>query len=167
MEYLDLYDENQNLIGEKILRSKDMKPEIGKYIKIVIVFIKNNENKFLIQKTSKQKGSVWATTGGLVSSGYTSDETIVKEIEEELGLTIDFKELKHIETLKREFAFQDTYYLEKNININDVKVQEEEVEFVKWLSVEEIKELINNNEFRKGNIMPFENLLKIENIQNN
>ena len=164
MEYLDLYDENENLIGEKVLRSKDMKLEIGKYIKIVIVFIKNNEDKFLIQKTSKEKGSVWATTGGLVSSGYTSDETIVKEIEEELGLIIDFNELKHIETIKREYAFQDTYYLEKNIEIEDIKVQEEEVELVKWLSIDEIKELINKGEFRKGNIEAFENLLEKENI---
>ena len=164
MEYLDLYDENGNLTGEKILRTKDMKKEDGKYIKIVIVFIKNNENKFLIQKTSKQKGSVWATTGGLVSSGYTPDETIIKEIEEELGLIIDFKELKHIETTKRKHAFQDTYYLEKNIDMNDIKIQEEEVEFVKWLSIEEIKDLINKGEFRKGNITPFENLLKKENL---
>ena len=164
MEYLDLYDENGILTGEKVLRTKGMKPEIGKYIKIVIVFIKNDENKFLIQKTSKEKGSVWATTGGLVSSGYTPDETVVKEIEEELGLIIDFKELKHIETIKREHAFQDTYYLEKNINIEDLKLQEEEVEFVKWLSINEIKELINKDEFRKGNTLPFINLLKQENI---
>lgn len=164
MEYLDLYDANGNLIGEKVLRTKGMKPENGKYIKIVIVFIKNDENKFLIQKTSKEKGSVWATTGGLVSSGYTSDETVVKEIEEELGLIVDFKELKHIETIKREHAFQDTYYLEKNINIEDLKIQEEEVEFVKWLSIDEIKELINKGEFREGNILAFENLLEKENI---
>ena len=164
MEYLDLYDEKGNLTGEKVLRVKGMKPEDGKYIKIVIVFIKNDENKFLIQKTSKEKGSVWATTGGLVSSGYTPDETVVKEIEEELGLIIDFKELKHIETIKREHAFQDTYYLEKNINIKDLKLQEEEVEFVKWLSINEIKELINKDEFRKGNTLPFINLLKQENI---
>ena len=165
MEYLDLYDENQNLTGEKVLRTKKMKLEDGKYIKIVIVFIKNDENKFLIQKTSKQKDSVWATTGGLVSSGYTSDDTIVKEIEEELGLNIDFKELKHIETIKREHAFQDTYYLEKNIDIEDIKIQEEEVEFVKWLSIEEIKELIKNNEFRKGNILAFNNLLEKLNLE--
>ena len=165
MEYLDLYDENGNLTGEKVLRVKGMKPEVGKYIKIVIVFIKNDEDKFLIQKTSKEKGSVWATTGGLVSSGYTSDETIVKEIEEELGLVVDFNELKHIETIKRKHAFQDTYYLEKNINIEDLTIQEEEVEFVKWLSIDEIKELINKGEFREGNIFPFENLLKKENIK--
>lgn len=160
MEYLDLYDENGNLTGETVLRSKDMKPKIGKYIKIVIVFIQNSEGKFLIQKTSKQKGSVWATTGGLVSSGYTSDETIVKEIEEELGLTIDFNELKHFYNEKREYAFQDAYYLKKDIDINDIKLQEEEVEFVKWLSIDEIKELINNNEFRKGNINPFYYLIE-------
>lgn len=165
MEYLDLYDENQNLIGEKILRTKGMKLESGKFIKIVIVFIKNDEDKFLIQKTSKEKGSVFATTGGLVSSGYTSDETIVKEIEEELGLIINFNELKHIETIKREHAFQDTYYLEKNIDINDIKIQEEEVEYVKWLSIDEIKELIKKGEFREGNIIPFLNLLESINIK--
>lgn len=159
MEYLDLYDEKGNLIGEKVLRTKDMKPQHGKYIKIVIVFIQNSEGKFLIQKTSKQKGNIWATTGGLVSSGYTSDDTIVKEIEEELGLIIDFNELKHIYTEKRECTFQDTYYLKKDVNIKDLKLQKEEVDFVKWLSIEEIKELIKNNEFRKGNIKAFEYLL--------
>ena len=59
MEYLDLYDENRNLIGEKILRSRDMKIEDGKYIYIVIVFIQNSEGKFLIQKTSKEKESIF------------------------------------------------------------------------------------------------------------
>ena len=101
----------------------------------------------------------------MVSSGYTSDETVVKETEEELGLVVDFNELKHIETIKREHAFQDTYYLEKNINIEDLKIQEEEVEFVKWLSIGEIKELINKGEFREGNILAFQNLLEKENIK--
>ena len=160
MEYLDLYDENGLLTGETILRSKDMKLETGKYVKIVIVFIQNSEGKFLIQKTSKQKGSVWATTGGLVSSGYTADETIVKEIEEELGLIIDFNELKHIYNEKREHAFQDAYYLKKDVDIKNLTLQPEEVEFVKWLSVNEINELIRNNEFRKGNINSFKFLLE-------
>lgn len=164
MECLDLYDEKGNLTGKKVLRVKGMKLEDSEYIKIVIVFIKNDENKFLIQKTSKEKGSVWATTGGLVSSGYTPGETVVKEIEEELGLIIDFKELKYIETIKRKHSFQNTYYLEKNINIENLKLQEEEVEFVKWLSISEIKELISKGEFREGNILAFENLLEKEKL---
>ena len=45
-----------------------------------------------------------------------------------------------------------------------MKLQEEEVEFVKWLSIDEIKELMKKGEFREGNIIPFENLLKQEKI---
>jgi len=158
MEYLDLYDENKNLTGEKILRSKDMKIEPGKYINIVIVFIENSENKFLIQKTSKEKGSVWATTGGHVKSGTTCYEAIIEEIKEELGIDINPSEIKHIETNKFNRAYQDVYYLRKDIDIKDITIQKEEVEYVKWLTKEEINELIEKDEFRKSNIAPFKSL---------
>ena len=163
MEYLDLYDENRILTGESILRSKDMKIEDGKYIYIVIVFIQNSEGKFLIQKTSKEKDSVFATTGGLVSSGYTPDDTIIKEIKEELGLDVSIDELTLFYTDKRKYAFQDAYYLKKDIDMNEIIVQEEEVEYVKWLSVDEINTLIKNNEFREGNIKSFKKLLEVKN----
>lgn len=163
MEYLDLYDNNRNLIGEKILRSKNMKPEIGKNIIIVIVFIENSEGKFLIQKTSKEKGSIYATTGGHVKSGSTSNKTVIEEIKEELGIDVDFKNLKLLYTEKREFAFQDIYYLKKDINIQDLTLQKDEVEYVKWLSVDEINELIKKDMFRKGNISAFEYIVKNQN----
>ncbi|MBQ9071921.1 MAG: NUDIX domain-containing protein [Bacilli bacterium] len=160
MEYLDLYDENKKLTGKKILRNKKgYNLEKGTYINIVVVYIENNEGKFLIQKTSKEKGSIWATTGGHVKSGQTCDESIIEEIKEELGIYININELKHIMIDKREFAFQDVYYLKKDINVNDLTLQNEEVEFVKWLSVEEINKLIDNDEFRIGNIKSFKYLL--------
>lgn len=158
MEYLDLYDENKNLTGEKILRSKDVKIEPGKYINIVIVFIENSDNKFLIQKTSKEKGSVWATTGGHVKAGTTCDEAIIEEIKEELGIDINTSELKHIETNKFSVLFQDVYYLKKDIDINDITIQKEEVEYVKWLTKEEINKLIEKDKFRKSNIGAFKSL---------
>lgn len=159
MEYLDLYDENRNLTGLKILRGKE-KAKKGYYVNIVIVFIENSEGKFLIQKTSKEKGSIWATTGGLVKSGSTPDKTIIEEIKEELGLDLDINELKLIKTDKREYAFQDVYYIKKNIDIDNLKLQKSEVEYVKWLSIDEIYQLIKNKEFREGNIVSFEYLIK-------
>ena len=158
MEYLDLYDENKNLTGEKILRSKDMIIEPGKYINIVIVFIENSDGKFLIQKTSKEKGSVWATTGGHVKAGTTCDEAIIEEIKEELGIDVNISEIKHIETNKLNRVYQDVYYLKKDIDINEIILQEEEVEYVKWLTKEEINELIEKEEFRKSNIGAFKSL---------
>jgi len=160
VEYLDLYDENRKPIGKKIIRGE--KPTIGTYINIVIVFIENSEGKFLIQKTSKRKGSVFATTGGLVSSGYTPDDTITKEIKEELGIDVSIDELELFYTQKRGYSFQDAYYLKKDIDINELILQEDEVEYVKWLSVDEINKLIENNEFREGNIKSFNKLLEVK-----
>lgn len=159
MEYLDIYDENRIFTGKKVLRSKDMKLADNEFINIVIVFIENSEGKFLIQKTSKEKGSVFATTGGLVKSGSSPDRTIVEEIKEELGIDVNIDELKLIKTYIRGHSFQDTYYLKKDIDINDFILQESEVEYVLWLSKEEIKELIENKQFREGNIKPFEYLI--------
>ncbi len=154
MEYLDIYDKDRNLTGEKILRSKDMNIQ-GGYINIVIVFIQNSKGEFLIQKTSKEKGSIFATTGGFVKSGSTNNKTIVEEIKEELGIDIDINDLTLIHTVYHKHAIQDAYYVIKDIDINKLKLQKEEVEYVKWMSIEEIEALIEKGEFRKGNIDSF------------
>ena len=163
MEYLDLYDENRNFTGKKILRGSE-KPKKGNYINIVIIFIKNDEDEFLIQNTSKEKNSICATTGAHVKSGQTFNEAIIEEVKEELGLDISKENIKLICTEKFDFAFQDAYYLERNIDIDEIKLQKEEVEYVKWLSVDEIKDLINKGEFRKGNIVAFEKVLEKEKL---
>ena len=162
MEYLDLYDVNRRSIGKKIIRGKE-KPIEETYINIVIVFIENNDGKFLIQKTSKEKGSVFATPGGLVSSGYTPDDTIIKELKEELGIDVKIDELILFYTVKRKQAFQDAYYLKKDIDINKLTLQEYEVEYVKWFNTNEINKLIENNKFREGNIKSFNKLLEVKN----
>ena len=44
----------------------------------------------------------------------------------------------------------DLYYLKEDININNVKIQEEEVDQVKWASIDEINEMIRNKEFSES-----------------
>lgn len=160
MEYLDLYDKNKKITGDIIVRTHD-KANVpnNKYINIVLVFIKNCEDKFLFQLTSKEKDSVIATTGGHVKSGQTSIEAILCEIEEELGLKIDDNEVEYVGTYKRKFAFVDVYYLNKNVDISDITLQKEEVESVKWYTVDEINDLIISNKLRKGNIFAFKMIL--------
>ena len=158
MEYLDLYDKNRKFTGKKILRGSG-KPEKGEFINLVIIFIKNDEDKFLIQKTSKEKGSIWATTGGHVKSGQTSYEAILAEVDEELGLDISKEDVKMIDSYIFGVAFMDVYYLNKDINISDLKLQVDEVESVEWFTIDRIKELINEGKVRKGNIKAFESIL--------
>lgn len=160
MEYLDLYDENKRLTGEKIIRKKG-KPTVpqNNYINIVVIFIQNSEDKFLLQVTSKEKGSEIATTGGHVKSGQTSQEAILCEVEEELGLDISNEDVKMIDSYIFGIAFMDVYYLRKDINENDLTLQDEEVESVQWLSIDEIKKLISCEKLRKGNIKAFKSVL--------
>ncbi len=80
MEILDLYDDNGNKLNETIERG--VKPDNGKNIMIAIVFIRDKDNKFLIQKTSIEKGSKYATTGGHVSHNEMALDTITREVKE-------------------------------------------------------------------------------------
>ena len=160
MEYLDLYDVNKKLTGEKIVRGKG-KPQVpeNNYINIVIIFMQNSEGKFLFQITSKEKGNEIATTGGHVKSGQTSYEAILAEVDEELGLDISKEDVKMIDSYIFGVAFMDVYYLNKDINISDLKLQDDEVESVEWFTIDRIKELINEGKVRKGNIKAFESIL--------
>lgn len=157
-EYTDLYDENKNLTGEKLFREKGTKLIVpkGRYSVVVLVFIENSKGEFLFQMTSKRKKNVWATTGGHVKSGQTSKEAIIEEIKEELGIDINEDEVKLFKTYKYDDAFKDVFYIKKDIDINSLTYQEDEVEYVKYLTKDEILDLINNNgNIRKTNIDAF------------
>ena len=160
-ELLDLYDKYKNKTNSQVVRSKKNKmifPE-DKFIKIVIVFIENTENMFLFQKTSTDRGNIWATTGGHVKAGATSIKTIKSEVFEELGLEINQEDFIFVNTLKIGQSFQDIYYLKKDIDIQKLNLQVEEVSSVRWFSLIEITKLIENNQIRQTNIPLFLNLL--------
>lgn len=166
MEYLDLYDKNRNLTGERIIRGSG-KPDVpdGSYINIVIIFIRNDDGKFLIQKTSLSKGNVWATTGGHVKSLQTSREAIICEVYEELGIIISDSDFVLIDSSIFGVAIIDVYYMKMNIDIDDLVLQTEEVESVCWLSVSDINSFIRDNNFRKGNINGYRKVVDYLNNQ--
>lgn len=157
-EFLAVYSENDELLPEKIDRQTRMSITNDKYFRIVIVFIENSKGEFLIQKVSPQKGDCFATTGGHVQYGVSSLDTIVSEVEEELGVTIPKEEFKLVATNQRWPIFQDVYYLKKDLDINALTLQESEVEYVEWMSVEKIEQLIKEECLRKSNINGFRQL---------
>ncbi|MBQ2407943.1 MAG: NUDIX domain-containing protein, partial [Bacilli bacterium] len=146
MEYRDLYDLNRNLTGEKILKGEEI-PN-NRAILMVVIFIENSKGQFLMQKRSKEKGGLWATTGGHPKTGESSLEGIITECNEELGIKINNPILFKKASGKQSFC--DLYYLKEDINIDDIIIQKEEVDEVKWLSEDEIKELYNKGLFNKG-----------------
>lgn len=150
-EILDVYNERFELTGKTIERGqKDLKE--NEYIMLVVVFIKNSVGKYLIQKTSKEKDSIYSSTGGHVLHEETPLEAITREIKEELNLTIEKHQLKFIDRIvfKDKPCIFNLYLLESNININQIDIQEEEVDSVQWLEAEKITELIEEDKFLKS-----------------
>lgn len=162
MEYRDLYDLNRNLTGEKILKGEEI-PD-NRAILMVVIFIENSKGQFLMQKRSSLKGGLWATTGGHPKTGETSLEGVLTECSEELGIEITNPTLFKQAAGKK--AFCDLYYLKQDIDTSDIILQEEEVDEVKWLSIEEIELLNNTGQFNKGHYMMFKDCLEFLNKKN-
>ncbi len=145
MELRDLYDCKRILTGEVLEKGNEV--PLGKYYITVAVFIENEKGEFLLQKRVVRKDGKWATTGGHPKSGESSLEGMVTEIQEELGVDVKQNELTLFKTIQTEDDFVDLYYLRKNINVEDIVIQEEEVEKVMWASRDQIKDLIDNEQF--------------------
>ncbi len=161
MEKRDLYDENRKLTGETIYKG-EIVPK-GRYYITVVIFIQNSKGKFLIQKRVVKKDGKWATTGGHPVSGESSKQGIITEIKEELGIAVNNENIQLFKTIKTEDDFVDLYYLKEDIDINSVKLQEEEVDKAKWASIDEINEMIRNQPFSESHAEFFKYCLEFLN----
>lgn len=139
MEKRDLIDKNRKLIMETT--TEESKIEEGKYIQIIIICIENDRKEFLIQKRAKKKNGKWALTGGHIISGEDSVTAVLRETQEELGLKLKENEVELIFSKRTYDCFVDMYYTKKDIELLDLKLEKEEVENVKWMTLKEIETL--------------------------
>lgn len=159
MEKRDLYDINRNLTGETIYKG-DSIPN-GKFILVVLSFIQNSKGEFLIQKRSVQKGGKYASTGGHAKTGETSIQAMMTEINEEVGLNVNEDELDLFYSGRDDIdkVFFDLYYIKKDFSTDSLTLQKEEVESVKWMTVEEIKHNISAGNFLNSHVNEFYRIL--------
>ena len=85
---------------------------------------------------------------------------MVIEIKEELGVDVNKEDLVLFETIKTEDDFVDIYYLKKDIDLENIEKQEEEVDSVKWFAINDIKELIKNEDLLLPHIEFFNKCLE-------
>lgn len=164
MEYRDLLDSNRNLTGEKLLVGNKI-PE-GYNILVVITIIQNKAGEFLIQRRSLNRGNKWALTSGHPKSGETSIQGIITEVKEEIGVDISNQDIKLFKSNYIQPKFADLYYINMEIDLKDTKLQEEEVQDLKWATLDEVMELINNGEFHKTHEKVFMEYLEYASVLN-
>lgn len=157
MEYLDIYNEKKEKLNKKIKRGDKLLD--NEHILVAVIFIENSEGKYLIQKTSKEKGEKYATTGGHVLSGEIPKTAIIRETKEELGLDVSNENIIYIGDLLFGIPFGEIYYLKKDLNIAKLKLQQEEVEQVEYLTKAEILKLIETEKMVKSHGLMFKKML--------
>lgn len=157
MEYLDIYNEKKEKLNKKIKRGDKLLD--NEHILVAVIFIENSEGKYLIQKTSKEKGEKYATTGGHVLSGETPKTAIIRETKEELGLDVSNENIIYIGDLLFGIPFGEIYYLKKDPDIAKLKLQQEEVEQVEYLTKTEILKLIETEKMVKSHGLMFKKML--------
>ena len=149
MELWDIYDENRTRTAKTMVRGEPIKD--GDYHLVVHVCIFNSKGQMLIQKRQPFKSGfpgMWdVTVGGSAVSGDTSRTAAQRELEEEVGIHLDFSEIQPHLSINWEHGFDDVYLLEYEVDESTLSLQYEEVEQVAWSYEHEIIEMIERGEF--------------------
>lgn len=150
MELWDIYDSQKNRTGKKIYRHESANLGPGEYHLVVCMLIINKDKQILIQKRALHKKGfpgLWADTGGAALFGESSQEAIIREVDEEIGITLKEEELVHLVTQKDLNFFRDVYVAHREVDLESCILDQNEVAQVCWTTLEEIKRMIDNNQY--------------------
>lgn len=151
MELIDIYDENNKYLGYALDRNEVHSKNLWHHH--VSAWIMNYDGKVLLQQRTfnkKKNPGKWSKTGGHVDVNETCKDAIKREVYEEIGLNVNDDEIINIEIFKsnnpNEHYFSYGYIFLTNLSENAFKLQKEEVNAVKYYTIEEIEELKRNND---------------------
>lgn len=146
MEKWDILNADGSPTGKTTLRGKcNLRP--GEYHLVVHIWIVSSRGDFLIQRRSDNKKLMpgeWAATGGAAIAGEDSYTAANRELYEELGIPSNKQTLKKLTRIKRRNSLLDIWFINTNIKSDKLRLQNDEVSEAKWVSREQLKDMINN-----------------------
>ena len=140
MELLDIYDKYRHKTGRILERGNPMKD--GDNHTVVHVWIINDKGEFLIQKRQS-----WKIGWPNMWDGSAAGSVVSGETKEELGIDLDISKAEILFVVRFSRGFDDIWLVRQNVDNNDLKLQYEEVADAKWVSYNEIKQMVQSGEF--------------------
>ena len=125
---------------------------------IHLLVVNESKTKTLFQQRASNKSlypDMWdIAVGGHISSGENDTIAVKRELNEELGIDPNTCDIKFIKKYKEELnnnninnkEIVSIFILYKDIDINDIVLQKEEVRDAKWITKDEMEELIKLNQ---------------------
>jgi len=155
-EYFDVLTEEGEKTGKQKLRSEVHRD--GDWHATIHAWIINDAKEVLLQKRSMAKdtspGKWDISCAGHIEFGEEVVPTVVRELEEELGVKVEKDEVLYLKTIKslqesgdvKDNQFENVFVLRKNIPIDDFVMQKEEVDEVKYASIDELEKMVIEGE---------------------
>ena len=147
MELIDVVDFGGVPTGRVIQRGEKL--NAGEYYLGVHIYIENSEGEYLIQKRSIDKSmfpDIWDLNMGHVTAGEKSIDAAIREIKEEIGVTIQLHEMNFVNRIVRDDVnhIMDIWKVNKDIEIRELVLKGDEVSDVKYVGKSELLELLED-----------------------
>lgn len=155
-EMFDTYTREGEYLGVKS-KSFCHSPNVGIYHKVVWVWIINEKGEVLVQKRAMVKklspGLYDMPSAGHVDAGEELVDACIRETLEELGVKTEREDYEFLgEHIADEMWEIGHIYLLKLPSDTVFKLEETEVELVKWLTLDEFRDLFYSDKFVKHGI---------------
>lgn len=158
MEYLDIVDMNGNKTGE-VKERKEVHNK-GYWHRGFHVWIINSKHELLLQRRSANKdvypNKLYASVAGHPISQEDEIAGIRRESLEEIGIELNKDELEYLFTFSQQVVendggfldnmFYDVYLLEKDVKLDELKLQADEVRDVQYMNFKEFEKKIRNKD---------------------
>ncbi len=171
MEYLDIYDEKGNHLGQETRKKVH---EQALWHNTIHCWLYDNEGNVYFQ-IRKDKNKLYTTASGHILAGETIKEAFGREIEEEIGYRIDYNNAELIEVNKfildrkesdgsifKDRAFANVYACNFTGHLSDLNFDEKELAGLVKINAPESLEIIQKEEGSVKAFKSFKNKDKIE-----
>ncbi|MEM9298091.1 MAG: NUDIX domain-containing protein [Bacteroidota bacterium] len=149
MEKWDVYNRDRVKTGKVVEKGKILSED--EFHLVIHVCILDSSNQLLIQQRQPFKegwSNMWdLTVGGSAHSDENSYLAAERELFEEIGHKVNLKSVRPTFTINFERGFDDYYIVKADVDINKLRLQNSEVQRVKWAYKDEIIRMIKNKEF--------------------
>lgn len=143
-ECFDVLDENRNHLGYTKERGETLLE--NEYNTGAEGFIISHNLLLITQRSmNKSHAGMWEVPGGCSQAGETTYDTLKREMLEEVGVEINQNNIKFLGTKIYKKQFVDIFQIQTDIDIHQIKIQEEEVSDAKFVNKEEFNQLVQEN----------------------
>lgn len=160
MEYLDIVDENGLPTGETTERNAAHEQGLRHRTSHVWILRRSEEKvQILLQKRSPNKdsypGCYDISSAGHIPAGYGFEESALRELSEELGVTAAAKDLHMVgqRAVREDHVFHGRPFHDRQVSrvfvlwhdASPFTLQKEEVESVMWMDFDECRAAVRDN----------------------